>query len=114
MKLKLNVFVFLSVIFVLLLNVAGFAVKSESPIPHNKVPGSVESKARRLMNSLKQAGFEVERGYFKLYTNDDCPVSFEEMGMCYGNNPAAPYVTFCGAELAGGVCRSGYRRCLRH
>lgn len=94
MKLKLNVFVFLSVIFMLLISAAGSVVKSESPTPHNKVPGSVESKARRLMNNLKQAGYEVERGYFKLYTNDDCPVSFEEMGMCYGNNPAAPYVTF--------------------
>ncbi len=23
---------------------------------------------------------------------DDCPASYEEMALCYGNNPAAPYV----------------------
>jgi hypothetical protein len=34
----------------------------------------------------------VLRGYFKLYTNADCDLSYEVMNTCYGNNPAAPYV----------------------
>ena len=33
-----------------------------SPMAENKVPGSVESTARRLTNSLKQQGYEVARG----------------------------------------------------
>jgi hypothetical protein len=58
----------------------------------NKVPGSIESTAQRLMHQLDKQGYEVLRGYFKLYTQDDCPVSYDVMRTCYGNNPAAPYV----------------------
>ena len=65
---------------------------ADSPMPENKVPGWVESTARRLANGLKQQGYEVARGYFKLYTQDDCPYSYEVLHSCLGNNPAAPYV----------------------
>ncbi len=61
-------------------------------MPENKVPGWVESTARRLANDLKQQGYEVARGYFKLYTQEDCPYSYEVLHSCLGNNPAAPYV----------------------
>lgn len=64
----------------------------DSIMPENKVPGQVESKARRLMHDLKKEGFEVSRGYFKLWTVEDCQYTFDKMGTCYGNNPAAPYV----------------------
>ncbi|HJV64314.1 MAG TPA: hypothetical protein VJ550_01130 [Geomonas sp.] len=63
-----------------------------STVPN--VPGQVESQARHLTQDLKKQGYEVTQGYFKLYTIDDCNYTFERMGMCYGNNPAAPYVTF--------------------
>ncbi len=63
-----------------------------SPMPENKVPGWVESKARRLANGFKQQGYEVARGYFKLYTQEDCPYTYEVLHSCLGNNPAAPYV----------------------
>ena len=65
---------------------------ADSPMPENKVPGWVESKARRLANGFKQQGYEVARGYFKLYTQEDCQYSFEVLHSCLGNNPAAPYV----------------------
>ena len=58
----------------------------------NKVPGQVESKARRLMHDLRKEGFEVSRGYIKLWTVEQCDYTYQKMGMCYGNNPAAPYV----------------------
>jgi hypothetical protein len=61
-------------------------------IRENRVPGNVESTARRLANQLKQDGYDVSRGYFKLYTKEDCDLSYEVMRTCYGNNPAAPYV----------------------
>jgi len=64
-----------------------------SVLPQNKVPGSVESKARRLVHELEKDGYEVSRGYFRLYTLDDCPYSWATMESCYGNNPAAPYVS---------------------
>jgi hypothetical protein len=65
---------------------------SRTVMPENKVPGQVESTARRLMHQLDKQGYEVMRGYFKLYTADDCDLSYEVMHSCYGNNPAAPYV----------------------
>ncbi len=65
---------------------------ADSPMPQNQVPGWVESKARRLANDLRQQGYQVTRGYFKLYTQDDCPYSYQVLHSCLGNNPAAPYV----------------------
>jgi len=44
------------------------------------------------MHDLRKEGFEVSRGYFKLWTIDDCDFTADIMGVCYGNNPAAPYV----------------------
>lgn len=67
---------------------------ANSILQENNAPGQVESRARHLMKDLKKQGFEVTRGYFKLYTIDDCDYTFDKMGLCYGNNPAAPYVTF--------------------
>jgi len=55
-------------------------------------PGRVESTARHLMHDLKKHGFEVRRGYFKNYSADDCDYTYNKIGSCYGNNPAAPYV----------------------
>jgi hypothetical protein len=54
----------------------------------------IERDAERVIGALAARGFEVSRGYFRLYTQDDCPYSFAVMDSCYGNNPAAPYVTF--------------------
>ena len=65
---------------------------ADRPLPENQVPGWVESTARRLANGFKQQGYEVARGYFKLYTKDDCPFSYDVLHSCLGNNPAAPYV----------------------
>jgi hypothetical protein len=62
--------------------------------PKNNVPASVEADAQRLIASLTAQGFEVSRGYFKLWTVDQCPYTFNIMGSCYANNPAAPYITF--------------------
>lgn len=65
---------------------------ADSIMSQNKVPGQVENKARQLMHDLEKQGFEVSRGYFKLWTKDDCDYTAERLGKCYGNNPAAPYV----------------------
>jgi hypothetical protein len=60
-------------------------------MPENKIPGQVENTARRLTHQLDKQGYDVLRGYFKLYTSDDCEMSYQVMNSCYGNNPAAPY-----------------------
>jgi hypothetical protein len=71
----------------------GAAPASAGPaVPKNKVPGKVESLARGLTHDLEKQGYEVARGYFKLYLQSDCPYSYEVLKSCLGNNPAAPYV----------------------
>ena len=82
----------LHLIVVTLMMCSAVPASADSPMPENKVPGWVESTARRLMHDLKKEGYEVQRGYFKLYTQSDCPYSYEVLGTCLGNNPAAPYV----------------------
>lgn len=94
MKIFVKTLVCLLFLFSLVLIRGDLRASGESPMPENKVPGSVESMTRRLMNNLEKQGLQVERGYFRLYTNEDCPTSFEEIGTCWGNNPAAPYVVF--------------------
>jgi len=58
----------------------------------NKIPGSVESTAQRLTHQLKKQGYEVARGYLKLYTKEDCDYSYPVFKTCFSNNPAAPYI----------------------
>ena len=61
-------------------------------LPHMLSVGQVENTAWRLENALRQQGYEVNRGYFKLYTIEECEYSYRVLGSCLGNNPAAPYV----------------------
>lgn len=86
-------------IFVLLLSVVAFFLfagcsSDNSAVPKNNVPAYIEQDAQRLIADLTAQGYEVTRGYFKLYTQDDCTYSYETMKSCYGNNPAAPYIMF--------------------
>lgn len=74
-----------------LLIAAGKSARGDSVVPENKVPRRVESKAVQLTHELEKQGFEVIRGYFKLWTIEDCEYTYEKMGQCYGNNPASPY-----------------------
>jgi hypothetical protein len=90
----------------------------------NHMPDSVERHAQRLIDGLTANGFEVTRGYFRLYTQEDCEYSYEVMGTCYGNNPAAPYVMFAvqpwpeefvdpATENAAGLTWEGYSSTFR-
>ncbi len=78
---------------VLLFATSGYAT-GDGAVPFNNVPREVESKASLLTEYLQEKGFEVSRGYFKLYTVEDCDYTFSKMRTCYSNNPSAPYVTF--------------------
>lgn len=82
----------LLLVFVFFIGMREGLALGDSIMSENKVPGQVESKARRLMHDLKKEGFEISRGYFKLWTQENCPYTAERMGTCYANNPAAPYV----------------------
>ncbi len=66
----------------------------------NKVPGDIESTAQRLTQALQKQGFEVNRGYFKLWNSTDCTYTYSKLGICFGNNPAAPYVALTAPQWA--------------
>ena len=65
---------------------------ADTGLPHNNVPIRVENVVSRVTDQLAKAGFEVSRGYFKLYKIEDCPYSLAVMKSCAYNNPAAPYI----------------------
>ena len=97
-------------LFILLQILGGTApISADSPMPESKAPrrgtdsaifmplvfrdaASVDNTARWLTDDLTQQGYEVARGYFRLYTQDDCTYSYAVLHSCLGNNPAAPYV----------------------
>jgi hypothetical protein len=96
----------------------------DSVSPENNVPGWIESSARRLANNLTKDGYQVARGYFKLYAPEDCAASYAAVRTCYANNPAAPYVTSVvppwpgefvdpGTTNALGLTKAGYRATWR-
>ena len=79
--------------FSLLMLMAGSSPADAAP--HRiDVPASMERHRQLVPEELSNRGFAVTSGYFKLYTRDDCQYSYPVMHTCYGNNPAAPYVTF--------------------
>jgi hypothetical protein len=61
-------------------------------LPGEKAAAGVGISADRFMADLKKRGFEVAEGGLQLWSIEDCPQSFQVMGTCYFNNPAAPYV----------------------
>jgi hypothetical protein len=61
-------------------------------VSQNLNAGQMERTAQRLTQALLERGFEVNRGYVKLWEADDCQYTFERIGLCMGNNPAAPYI----------------------
>lgn len=52
----------------------------------------VDRTARRVTAELEKRGFEVGDGYFQLWGIEHCRQSYDVMGSCYFNNPAAPYL----------------------
>lgn len=67
-----------------LLIAAGETARGDSVMPENIVPRRVESKAVQLMHELEKQGFEVSRGYFKLWTVS-LPRLAQEVNKVYGN-----------------------------
>jgi hypothetical protein len=57
-----------------------------------KLPASLEQKVQLLQADLEANGYEVARGYWSLWGAEDCKFPLRTVGMCYGNNPTAPYV----------------------
>jgi hypothetical protein len=65
---------------------------SAAKISEQKMPPVVDERAQGFTKAVKRAGFEIRAGYFKQYLIGDCDYSYQVMGSCFLNNPAAPYV----------------------
>jgi hypothetical protein len=58
----------------------------------DELPASLERKVKDFQAGLQAGEYEVARGYWTLWTVDDCRFPLQTIGSCYGNNPTAPYV----------------------
>ncbi len=58
----------------------------------NRLPPSLEQKVQDFQKAVIKDGYEVARGYWDLWSTDDCKYPLQTVGFCYGNNPTAPYV----------------------
>ncbi len=63
---------------------------SNSPIDVNNQ--TLDDITNQITNSMKALDLEVNEGYFQMWGADECLPTFELMGSCFFNNPAAPYI----------------------
>ncbi len=56
------------------------------------MPKSLSTQVQRFQNKLKMNGTQVLQGNWNLFRIEDCKFAIAKTGMCFGNNPAAPYV----------------------
>ncbi|MFI5398359.1 MAG: hypothetical protein ACHQ9S_22715 [Candidatus Binatia bacterium] len=85
--------------FLALLSVGAAACGSSSDsnprpdsVPTNNVPPEIEALAQAVTSDLRGQGYQVTRGYLKLFSIADCESAIKVMGQCFANNPTAPYV----------------------
>ena len=53
---------------------------------------SVNTKIQTFEDKLKASGTQVIQGNWNLFSIEDCKYAIAKTGMCFGNNPAAPYI----------------------
>ncbi len=78
---------------ILLFAVSGSQVAAMDPLSKtNRLPPSLEKTVQVFQSKVIKKGYEVARGYWTLWSADDCRLPLQTVGFCYGNNPTAPYV----------------------
>ena len=50
------------------------------------------ANAQSFEAKMKASGAEVLQGNWNLFSIEDCKYAIAKTGMCFGNNPAAPYI----------------------
>jgi hypothetical protein len=58
----------------------------------HQLPESLEQKVRNLQADLEAKDYKVTRGFWDLFTIEDCRFTIAVIGNCFGNNPASPYI----------------------
>lgn len=89
---KRLLFVRLSLLVVIaLLAAVQPAVAGPTPPAHTKNE-TLAGTTADITDSLSSLNLEVREGYFQTWGIEQCLPTFELMGSCYFNNPAAPYI----------------------
>ncbi|HEY9122284.1 MAG TPA: hypothetical protein VIM80_04730, partial [Brevefilum sp.] len=65
---------------------------ADSPPPSNIKNETLDDTADQITNIFRMLDLEVQEGYFQMWGGDECLATFDLMGSCFFNNPAAPYV----------------------
>ncbi|WAK00334.1 hypothetical protein [Methylobacter sp. YRD-M1] len=58
----------------------------------HQLPESLEQKVQNVQADLEAKGYKVTRGFWDLFTTEDCQFTIVKIGNCLGNNPASPYI----------------------
>ena len=82
----------LSLLVVVMLFVIGLPATAGATSTATTQDETLDETAANLTNSLELLGLEIQEGYFQMWGIDECLATFELMGTCFFNNPAAPYV----------------------
>ncbi len=82
--------------FFLLFAASACAIKGGDPgqtdFTNDLVPPEVRIIADTVSKNLRDRGLEVREGYLRAFTIADCDYVIGKTGVCFGNNPAAPYI----------------------
>jgi len=89
---KRELVVCLSLLVAVMLLATGLPAAADSTSLANIKNETLDETATHITNSLRQLDLEVRDGYFQMWGADECLPTFEMMGSCFFNNPAAPYV----------------------
>lgn len=78
---------------ILLFAVSGSQGAAMDPLSQaNRLPPSLQKTVQDFQSAVIKEGYEVARGYWTLWSADDCKLPLQTVGFCYGNNPTSPYV----------------------
>lgn len=84
--------VYLSLLVAVLILATGITAEAESSPPLKIKNETLNETTAQITSSLQQLDLEVQEGYFQMWGADECLPTYDLMGSCFFNNPAAPYI----------------------
>jgi hypothetical protein len=89
---KRELLVRLSLLVVAMLLATALPASADPTPPANIENETLDETAAHITDSLTRLDLEVHDGYFQMWGADECLPTYELMGSCFFNNPAAPYI----------------------
>lgn len=89
---KRVLFTCLSLLVIVILLGLALPAAADPVLPLDVKNETLDETAAQITDSLTERDLEVREGYFQMWGVDECLSTFDLMGTCYFNNPAAPYI----------------------